>query len=134
MYQGKTATQHLKYKDETPTVMVHAGQINENTTLYIPTDEIIHARSVWGRLGTLLQQERERTHSIGKFIQGVVAGDSIAWFGIVGHFGINGKEDRGDAHRVPANDHGEESEVIRRWDTGDARGRRHTRGSGNSVS
>ena len=106
MCQGKTATQHLKYKDETPTMMVHAGQVNENTTLYLPADDIIHTRLLWGRPGTLLRQEGGITQGIDKFLQGVVAGDSIAWFGIVGHFGINGKENRGDAHRVPANDYG----------------------------
>ena len=39
MYQGQTATQNLKYKYEKPTVMVHEGQINENKTLHISTEE-----------------------------------------------------------------------------------------------
>ena len=38
IYQGKTATQQLKYKYEMPTVMVHAGRINETTTLFLPTE------------------------------------------------------------------------------------------------
>ena len=67
------------------------------------------------------------------FLQGGGAGDSIAWVGSVGPFGVNGKEYRGDARRVPANDHGEDSEVIRRWDMGDAGCKRHTGGSGNPV-
>ena len=47
--------------------------------------------------------------------------------------GVNVKEYRGDAHGFPANDHREESKAIRRWDMGDARGRRHTIGSGKTV-
>ena len=39
MYQGKTARKQQKYKYETPTVMVHAGQINETRTLCLPTEE-----------------------------------------------------------------------------------------------
>ena len=73
------------------------------------------------------------SQGVGKFIHGGGAGDSIVWVRHVGPFGVNGKEDRGDAHGVPENDHGEESEEIRRWDMGDAGGRRHTRGSGNPV-
>ena len=74
------------------------------------------------------------TQGVGKFIQGGGAGDSIVWVGDVGHFGVNEKEGKGDTHRVPATDHGEESEAIRRWDMGDSGGRRHARGIGNSVS
>ena len=51
----------------------------------------------------------------------------------MGTFGVNGKEDRWNAHGVPENDHGEEREAIRRWDMGDAGGRRHTISSGNTV-
>ena len=39
MYQGKTATQQLKDKDETPIVMVHAVNINETKTLCLPIEE-----------------------------------------------------------------------------------------------
>ena len=39
MNQGQTETQKLKDRDKIPTVMVHAVQINENTTLYIPSEE-----------------------------------------------------------------------------------------------
>ena len=74
-----------------------------------------------------------RSQGVGKFLQGSGAGDSIVWVGNVGPFGVNGKEYRGDAHGVPADDHGEESEAISRWDMGDAGGRRHTIGSGNPV-
>ena len=49
----------------------------------------------------------------------------------MGYFKVNGKEDRGDAHKVPVNDHGEESEAIRREEMADSGGRRHMRGSGN---
>ena len=75
-----------------------------------------------------------RSQGVGKFLQGGGAGDSIVWVRNVGHFYVNEKEDRGDAHIVTANDHGEESEAISRWYMGDAGGRRHTRGIGNSVS
>ena len=36
IHQGQTATQQLKEKDETPTVMVHVVYINEITTLCLP--------------------------------------------------------------------------------------------------
>ena len=39
MYQGHKETQKLKDNTETPTVMVHSGQINETTTLPLPTEE-----------------------------------------------------------------------------------------------
>ena len=74
-----------------------------------------------------------RSQGFRKFIQVRGAGNSIVWVGNVGPFGVNDKEDRGDAHRVPANDHREESGAMRRWDIGDAGGRRHKRGSGNTV-
>ena len=48
-----------------------------------------------------------RSQGVGKFLQGGVAGNSIVWVGNVGHFGINGKEDKGEKHEVPENDHGE---------------------------
>ena len=51
----------------------------------------------------------------------------------MGPLGVNGKEDRGDTNGVPANDHGEESKAIRRWDMRDAGVGRRTRGSGNPV-
>ena len=38
MHQGQKATQQHKYNNETPTVVVHAVHINENTTLCIPTE------------------------------------------------------------------------------------------------
>ena len=37
MHQGQKATNHLKDKGDTPTVMVHAGNINETTTLCLTT-------------------------------------------------------------------------------------------------
>ena len=55
-----------------------------------------------------------RKQVVGKFLQGGGAGNSIVWVGNVGPFGVNGKEARGDAHGVPANDHREEREAIRR--------------------
>ena len=39
MRQGNIDTQHLKDNNETPTVMVHAGQINKTTTPSLPTEE-----------------------------------------------------------------------------------------------
>ena len=38
MHHVHTETKHLKYNNETPTVMVHAGHINKTTTLPIPTE------------------------------------------------------------------------------------------------
>ena len=63
-----------------------------------------------------------RSQGVGKFLQGSGAGGSIVWVVNVGPFGVNGKEDSGNAHGVPANNHGEESGSIRRWDMGDAGG------------
>ena len=74
-----------------------------------------------------------RTQGVVKFLQGGGAVNSIVWVGDVGTFGGNGEEVRGDTHGVPATDHGEESEVIRRWDMGDSGGGRRTRFSGNPV-
>ena len=37
MHQGHTETQHLKDNNETPTLMVHLGQINKTTTLPLDT-------------------------------------------------------------------------------------------------
>ena len=74
-----------------------------------------------------------RSEGVGKFLQGSGAGDSIVWVGNVRPFGVNDKEDRGDTHVVPANDRRKKNEEIRRWDMGDYRGRRNTRGSGNPV-
>ena len=39
MHHGHIETQHMKDNIETPTVMVHAVQINETTTLPLPTEE-----------------------------------------------------------------------------------------------
>ena len=39
MNQGKTSKKHMKYKGETPTVMVYEGQINKIKTLPVPTEE-----------------------------------------------------------------------------------------------
>ena len=72
-----------------------------------------------------------RSQVVGKFLHGGGAGNSIVWVRNVSPFGVNGNEDIGDTHGVPANDHGEESKAIRRWDMGDAGGRSHTRGSKN---
>ena len=74
-----------------------------------------------------------RYQGAGKFLHGGGAGNSIVWVRNVGPFGVNGKEDRGDAHGVPENDHGEESEAIRRWDMGDSGVRSHMGGSGNPI-
>ena len=39
MHQGHTEIQQLKDNNEIPTVVVYAGQINETTTLPLPTEE-----------------------------------------------------------------------------------------------
>ena len=39
MHQGHTETQYLKYKNETPTLMVHTVYINKTTKLPLPTEE-----------------------------------------------------------------------------------------------
>ena len=69
-----------------------------------------------------------RSQVVGRFLQGGGAGDSIVWVRNVGPFGVNGKEDRVNAHGVSANDHGEESKKIRIWDMGDPGSIRNTRG------
>ena len=74
-----------------------------------------------------------RTQGVGNFLQGGGAGDSIVWVGDVSTFGVNGKEGRGDTHRVPTTDHGEAIEAIMRRDMGDAGDGKRTRGSGNTV-
>ena len=74
-----------------------------------------------------------RKKGVSKFLQVVRAVDSIVWVVNVGPFGVNYKEDRGYAHGFPANDHGEESEAVMRWDMVDNGGRRNTRGIGNPV-
>ena len=74
-----------------------------------------------------------RSQGVGKFLQGGGAGDSIVWFRNMGRFGVNSKNDKGESHGVPENDHRKESKAIRRWDMGDSGGRRRTRISGNPV-
>ena len=39
MHQGQTSTKQKKEKGEKNTVMVQASQINETTTLCLPTEE-----------------------------------------------------------------------------------------------
>ena len=48
-------------------------------------------------------------------------------------FVVNGEEDRWYTHRVPATDHGEAIEAVRRRNMGDAGGGRRTRGRGDTV-
>ena len=71
---------------------------------------------------------------VGKFLQVGGAGDYIIWVADVVPFGVNYEEDIGDTHRVPATDHGEESEAIMVCDMGDARGGKRMRGSGKLFS
>ena len=52
----------------------------------------------------------------------------------MGPFRVNSKENIGDKHRVPDNDHREESEAFRKWDMIESRGRIHIRGGGNPIS
>ena len=82
---------------------------------------IMRVRLVWGRLGTMIQQE------------GAEPKVSIVWVIDVGTFVVNGKDGRRDTHRVPVTDHGKASEAIRRRDMGDAGGGWRTRGSRNPV-
>ena len=74
-----------------------------------------------------------RTQGVGKFLQGGNAGDCIVWVRYVGPLGVNDEEGRRDTHGVPADDHREASDVVKRWDMGYARGGSRTRGSGNAV-
>ena len=93
-----------------------------------------HARKVGlGEARDTTSTGGDRYRGVGKFLQGGGAGDSIIWAGNVGPFDVNGKEDRGNTHRVPANDHEEESKVFERWDMRDAGVRRHTRGNRNPA-
>ena len=39
MHQRHIEKKQPKYSNETPAVMVHAGQVNKTTTLPLPTDE-----------------------------------------------------------------------------------------------
>ena len=64
-----------------------------------------------------------RSEGVSKFLQGSGAGDSIVWVRNVRPFGVNEKEDRGDTHIVPANDHRKKNEEIRRWEMGDSGGK-----------
>ena len=92
----------------------------------------MRARSVWGILGTLLRRGG-RTQGVGNFLQGGAAGDSTVWIGDVVPLSGNGEEGGRDTHGVPATDHGEASEAVKRRDVGDAGGGKCTRGSGNAV-
>ena len=93
-----------------------------------------HARKVGlGEARDTTLMGEVRSQGVGNFLQGGGAGDSIVWVGNVVPFGVNGKEDRADAHGVTVNYHWEESKNFRRWDMGDSRGIRHTRGRGNPA-
>ena len=66
-----------------------------------------HARKVGlGEARDTTSMGGGRFQGVRNFLQGGGAGNSILWVGKVGPFGVNGKEDRGDAHRVPVNDYG----------------------------
>ena len=86
-----------------------------------------------GETGYIYSTGGGRTQGFGNFLQSGCAGNYIVWVGGVGTFGVNGEEVRRYTHGVPATDHEEESEVIRRQDMGDTGGGRRTRGSGNPV-
>ena len=93
-----------------------------------------HARKVGlGETGDTAAAGGGRTQGVGNFLQGGGAGNSIVWVGDVVTFGVNDEEGRGHTHGVPGTDNREAREAIRRWDMGDAGGRRRTRGSGNAV-
>ena len=77
--------------------------------------------------------EGGRSQGVRAFLQGGAAGNYIVWVKNVGPFSNNGKEDRGDAHIVPANNHGEESEEIRRWYMGDTGSEGIREAAGNPV-
>ena len=49
------------------------------------------------------------SQGVGRFIWDGGAGDSILWVRNLDHFVINDKEDRGDVHKGPENDHREEN-------------------------
>ena len=89
-----------------------------------------------GRLGETWDTESKgggRTQGVGNFLQGGGAGDSIVWVGDICTFGVKGEDGRGDTHIVPANNHRDVSEAVRRWDIVNARGRRRMRGIGNAF-
>ena len=46
------------------------------------------------------------SQGVGKFLQGIGAGDYIVWVVDVGPFGVSGEEDRGETHGVHATDRG----------------------------
>ena len=67
-----------------------------------------------GETGDTAPTGRGITQGVGIFLQGGGAGDYTVWVGDVDTFGVNGKDGRGDTHGVPANDHREASNAIRR--------------------
>ena len=94
-----------------------------------------HARKVGlGETGDTASAGGGRTQSVGNFLQGSGAANSIVSIGDVLPFGVNSKDGRGYIHRVPATDQGEVSEAVRRRDMGDAGGRKRTVISGNAVN
>ena len=84
------------------------GQLLDQTDDDWPAvrQKIMCARSVWGDVRDTTSTGGGRSQGVGKFLQGGGAGNYIVWVGNVGSFSVNGKEDRGEAHRVPENDHG----------------------------
>ena len=76
---------------------------------------------------------RSRTQGVRNFLQGGGAGNSTVWVRDMGPFEGNVEEGRRDTHGVPATDHGEASEVVKRRDMGDTGGGRRIKGSRNAV-
>ena len=80
-----------------------------------------HARNVGpGETRDTASKRGDRTRGFGNFFQGGGAGNSTVWVGDVGHCGDICEESRGDRHRVPLSDHGEESEAAKIQEIGDA--------------
>ena len=74
-----------------------------------------HARKVdLGEARDTTSKGGDVSQGVSRFLHGGGTGDFIVWVINVGPFCVNVKEDRGEAHRVPANDHGEEIKAIRR--------------------
>ena len=88
-----------------------------------------HARKVG--LGEVLQQEETDTKLLESFYRAMVK--AIILYGSEKWVLPSSMANRIEGTHTGANDHGEESKAIRRWDIGDAGGRRQTKGNGEPV-
>ena len=96
------------------------------------TINCVHKVSL-GETGNTAPTGRGRTHGGGNVLQGGGPSDITVWFGDVGTFGGNGKEDRRVTQRVPHKYHGETIVADRRREVGDDRGGSSAESDENAV-